>query len=82
MARECCMCEYHLNKVWYVDDMEFSTDVCTLGLTNDADECECFEELEFTEIDYDYVQGGGYISVGSELFRLGLDNLFRHKEIE
>lgn len=74
MARECSMCEYHRNKVWYFEDLEFSVDACTLGYTNDADECADFEELEFTEIDYDYIESGGNISIGSELFRLGLED--------
>ena len=53
MARECSLCEYHRNSVWYVEDVEFSTDICTLGNANDADECPDFEEIVYEEIEHE-----------------------------
>ena len=52
MAKECCMCEYSRNRVWYLEDMELSVDDCTLGHTCDADECPDFEELDMSEEEF------------------------------
>lgn len=64
------MCEYHRNSVWYVDDMEMSTDICTLGYNYDADECPHFEEIRYEEIDYEYLASGGWVGMGKELLRI------------